>query len=175
MAEPEVSPIVVSVLANKGKGLEYRNPKLAVQVLEMVCNGSSYRQVELATGVTFDQLMFLRGRHAMAIEKRRQQLALDGFELAEGVRMLAKEKIVKLADNPKQLANTSLRDLAVSYGIFHDKGLLAAEGNRTIVEHKPKLLTLEDAAAAIDEARKFFQKEAIPVEAKVIPVGVTET
>lgn len=163
MPASEDSPIVESVLLSKSKGLEFRDPLKAVQALELLCSGESYSKVTLATGVKFDQLMALRGRHVAAIEVRRQQLAMDGFELAEGVRMLAKEKMVKLAENPNELSKTSLRDLAISYGVFHDKGLSAAEGNRTIIEHVSKRPTLEDAQKAIEEARAALQKEAIPI------------
>lgn len=165
MADPKDSVIVESVLraTTNYRTTEYSNPQGSVQALELVCAGASYRDVELATGIKFAALMGLRARHATAIEVRRQQLAADGFELAEGVRMLAKEKMVKLAENPKELAKTSLRDLAVSYGVFHDKGLMAAEGNRTIIEHVSKRPTLEDAQKAIEEARAVLQKEAIPI------------
>lgn len=163
MTEPQDSPIVESVLLSKSKGLEFRDPLKAVQALELLCSGNSYREVELVTGVKFDQLMALRGRHVAAIEVRRQQLAMDGFELAEGVRMLAKEKMVNLANNPSELAKTPLRDLATSYGIFHDKGMMAAEGNRTIIEHVSKRPTLADAQKAIEEARAALQKDAIQI------------
>jgi len=164
MAMDKPDPIIVqSVALSESKGLERKNPELAVMALELLATGHGYREIELKTGIKFDQLMGLRTRHEAAIEVRRKQLAQDGFEIAEGLRLLTKEKMGKLANDPKQMDKTSLKDLVVSWAVAQDKGLLAAEGNRTIIEHVSRRPSLADAAAAIEEARKALQKEAIPI------------
>lgn len=163
MAEESSQVIVESVANCTSKGLEHRNPKLAVLALEMLCSGSGYREVELATGLKFDQLLGLRSRHEAAIEIRRKQLAVDGFEMAEGLRLLAREKMKQLAENPQQMQKVNLRDLVVGWGIAQDKALVATEGNRSIVEHVNRRPSLAEAQAAIDEARKMLQKDAIPI------------
>jgi len=161
---PEPDPIIVqSVALSDSRGIEMRDPKTAVLALEMLSQGHGYKAVELATGLKFDMLMGLRSRHEAAIEVRRKQLAKDGFEMAEGLRMLAKEKMSQLADDPEKLEKANLRDLVVSWGIAQDKGLIAAEGNKTIIEHVSRRPSLADAQAAIEEARKALQKEAIPI------------
>lgn len=163
-AIPKSEPIIVqSVALSESKGIESKDPKRAVMALEMLCTGSGYREVELATGIKFDQLMGLRSRHEAAIEVRRKQLASDGFEMAEGLRLLAKEKMSRLAKDPKALEKVNIRDLVVSYGVAQDKGMQAAEGNRTIIEHVSKKPSLQDAMKAIQEARAALQKEAIPI------------
>jgi hypothetical protein len=134
-----------------------------VLALEMMCQGRGHREITELTGIPFDNLLTLRSRHEMAIDVRRKQLAGDGFEMAEGLRLLAKQKMQMLADNPKELSKVNLRDLAVSYGVAVDKGMLALDGNRTIVEHVSRKPSLADAQAMIDEARAALQKEAIPV------------
>jgi hypothetical protein len=83
--------------------------------------------------------------------------------MAEGLRLLTRQKMDMLAKNPEALAKVNLKDLAISYGVAVDKGMLALDGNRTIVEHVSRKPSLADAQAAIDEARKALQKEAIPV------------
>lgn len=156
-------PIVESITLSESKGIERKDPKLAVMALEMLCVGHGYREVELATGIKFDQLIGLRTRHEPAMEVRRKQLAEDGFELAEGLRLLVKEKMVNLANNPKEMQKVNIRDLVMSYGVVVEKGMIAADGNRTIIEHVSKRPTLEDAKKAIEEARRALQKEAIPI------------
>lgn len=163
MAEETPSVIVESVTLSECKGIERKDPKRAVMALEMLCSGSGYKEVEIVTGLKFDQLIGLRARHEAAIEVRRKQLASDGFEMAEGLRLLVKEKMTNLANDPKALKNVNIRDLVVSYGIAADKGMLAADGNRTIIEHVSRRPSLADAQKAIDEARAVLQKEAIPV------------
>lgn len=163
--EQEVSPVIVSsvVLSPTLNGIERKDPKKAVLALEMLCNGKGYREVEELTGIGFDSLIGLRARHEVAIETRRKQLAGDGFEMAEGLRLLAKQKMEMLANDPDALAKVNLRDLAISYGVAVDKGMLALDGNRTIVEHVSRKPSLADAQAAIDEARAMLQKEAIKI------------
>lgn len=150
-------------LSTTKKGPERSDPKMAVLAIEMLCQGYGYREVEEQTGIVFDRLLTLRARHEVAIDVRRKQLAGDGFEMAEGLRLLTRQKMDMLAKNPEALAKVNLKDLAISYGVAVDKGMLALDGNRTIVEHVSRKPSLADAQAAIDEARKALQKEAIPV------------
>jgi hypothetical protein len=140
---------------------------MAVMALERLCTGKGYKEVELATGLGFDILVGLRARHNMAIDVRRKQLAEDGFEMAEGLRLLAKQKMLQLSEDPEALAKVNLRDLAVSYGVAVDKGMLALDGNKVTVEYVSKRPSLADAQAAINEAREALQKEAIAVDAEV--------
>ena len=55
--------IVQSVVIYKSRGLEAKDPTVAVRALEMLCMGCGYREVELATGVKFDALMGLRNQN----------------------------------------------------------------------------------------------------------------
>lgn len=129
----------------------------------MMCQGKGHKEITEETGIPFDSLIGLRARHEVAVEVRRKQLAGDGFEMAEGLRLLAKQKMEQLSNDPVALAKVNLRDLAISYGVAVDKGMLALDGNRTIVEHVSRKPSLADAQAAINEARAALQKEAIPV------------
>jgi hypothetical protein len=90
-------------------------------------------------------------------------LAADGFELAEGLRLLAKQKLEMLANNPDALAKVNIRDLVLSYGIAVDKGMQALGENKVVVEHKAGKPSLEDAMKAIADARAALQKEAISI------------
>jgi hypothetical protein len=83
--------------------------------------------------------------------------------MAEGIRLLMKQKMAMLADNPDALAKVNVKDLALSYGIAVDKGMQALGENKMVIEHKAGKPSLEDAMKAIEDARAALQKEAINV------------
>jgi hypothetical protein len=113
----------------------------------------------------------LRGLHKQALEERRFALAEDGFEMAEGLRMLAKKKMAMLAEDEAALARVSLKDIVLPWAIAQDKGLGALGENKTVVEHRVIKASLEDAKQAIEEAQAAMRKGAIDVVVK----DVTET
>lgn len=140
----------------------------AALALELLSGGETWEKVSEATGYSFDQISRIRARHEMAIETRKKQLAADGFEMAEGLRLLIKQKMEQLAANPDALAKTNLRDLVLPYGIAVDKGMQAMGENKVVIEHRANKPSLEDAMKAIEEARSQLQKEAIPVMAEPV-------
>lgn len=159
-----MSPVLLeSLIESKSNTLEMRDPKNAMLAMEMLADGSTWEQVSEATGFTFNQISKIRSRHEVAIETRKKQLASDGFEMAEGLRLLIKQKMEMLAANPDALAKANLRDFVLSYGIAVDKGMQAIGENKVVVEHKSTKPSLEDAMKAIEEARAALQKEAIPI------------
>ena len=166
--QDEIPATVLSIVNSSAVGPERKCPDKAVLALEMLSTGHQWKEVREETGLSFDQIARLRARHKTAIDERRAQLASDGFEMAEGLRLLVKQKMATLADDEEALAKVPLRDLALSYGISVDKGMQAMGENRTIIEHVTRKPSIADAQAAIEEARKLLQKEAIPVEAKSI-------
>ena len=131
--------------------------------LEQLAEGNTWEEIAEATGFSFNQISKVKARHETAIEVRRKQLAADGFEMAEGLRLLAKQKLEMLANNPDALAKVNIRDLVLSYGIAVDKGMQALGENKVVVEHKAGKPSLEDAMKAIAEARAALQKEAVDI------------
>lgn len=158
------SAIIISSISESGsRTLESREPTKAMLCLELLADGSTWQQVADETGWSFTQIGAVKARHEVAIEVRKKQLAADGFEMAEGIRLLMKQKMSMLADNPDALAKVNVKDLALSYGIAVDKGMLALGENKMVIEHKAGKPSLEDAMKAIEDARAALQKEAIPV------------
>jgi hypothetical protein len=155
--------IVTSISESGSRTLESREPTKAMLCLELLADGSTWQQVADETGWSFNQIGAVKARHEVAIDVRKKQLAADGFEMAEGIRLLMKQKMAMLADNPDALAKVNVKDLALSYGIAVDKGMLALGENKMVIEHKAGKPSLEDAMKAIEEARAALQKEAIPV------------
>jgi hypothetical protein len=131
--------------------------------LEQLAEGNTWEEIAEATGFSFNQISKVKARHETAIEVRRKQLAADGFEMAEGLRLLAKQKLEMLANNPDALAKVNIRDLVLSYGIAVDKGMQALGENKVVVEHKAGKPSLEDAMKAIADARAALQKEAVDI------------
>jgi hypothetical protein len=163
MISPASAIIVSSISESGSRTLESREPTKAMLCLELLADGSTWQQVADETGWSFTQIGAVKARHEVAIEVRKKQLAADGFEMAEGIRLLMKQKMAMLADNPDALAKVNVKDLALSYGIAVDKGMLALGENKMVIEHKAGKPSLEDAMKAIEEARAALQKEAIEV------------
>ena len=148
--------------------IEKRKPKEAALALDMLAAGETYSKVMSTTGIGFVALSALRARHERALEVRRKELALDGFEMAERMRALVAKKAEMLMEDDEALMKTPLKDLTLSYGISVDKGLQALGEQKVVVEHRTGKPTLADAMKAIEEARAALQKEAIPVETTII-------
>jgi hypothetical protein len=159
-----ISPVLLSSLVDSDcRTLEAREPTKAMLCLEQLAEGNTWEEIAEATGFSFNQISKVKARHETAIDVRRKQLAADGFEMAEGLRLLAKQKLEMLANNPDALAKVNIRDLVLSYGIAVDKGMQALGENKVVVEHKAGKPSLEDAMKAIADARAALQKEAISI------------
>jgi hypothetical protein len=146
--------------------VEAKMPKESVLALEMLSDGEPYRDVEAATGIRWLALAGLKSRHAGALEKRRQQLANDGFLQLEKLRAISERKMDQLMEDEDSLKKMNIKDLILSQAIIQDKAFSAiGEGNRVTVEHKSGQPSIADAMKVIAEARAALQKEAIDVEA----------
>ena len=164
MSLENISPVLLSSLVDSdSRTLEAREPTKAMLCLEQLAEGNTWEEIAEATGFSFNQISKVKARHETAIEVRRKQLAADGFEMAEGLRLLAKQKLEMLANNPDALAKVNIRDLVLSYGIAVDKGMQALGENKVVVEHKAGKPSLEDAMKAIADARAALQKEAVEI------------
>ena len=164
MSLENISPVLLSSLVDSDcRTLEAREPTRAMLCLEQLAEGNTWEEIAEATGFSFNQISKVKARHETAIEVRRKQLAADGFEMAEGLRLLAKQKLEMLANNPDALAKVNIRDLVLSYGIAVDKGMQALGENKVVVEHKAGKPSLEDAMKAIADARAALQKEAVEI------------
>jgi hypothetical protein len=167
MSDELVSPIIIDSIANaRSNSLEARDPVKAAMALEMLSGGNTWEEISNQCGLSFDQISRLRARNEATIEVRKKQLATDGLEMAEGLRLLVKQKMERLAANPDALDKTNLRDLVLPYGIAVDKAMQAMGQPTAVVEHKSGKPSLEDAVAAIEEARAQLRKNAIDVVAK---------
>ena len=168
-----VSPhLAESLVSANPLTVESRNPTMGMLALELLSQGQTWEEIRDATGFNFDQISRIRARHETAIEERKKALAQDGFEMAEGLRLLAKMKMEQLANNPEALAKTNLRDIVLPYAIAQDKALQALGEKKEIVEYRTAKPSLEDAMKAIEEARASarlkMQAESIEVQAKPV-------
>jgi hypothetical protein len=171
MPEPVLSlALANSVMEQRSNTLEAREPAKAMFALEMLSAGSTWSEIATETGFNFNQISKLRARNEVAIDVRKKQLAADGFEMAEGLRLLIKQKMDMLANDPGALRRVNLRDLVLPYGIAVDKGMMAMGEHKVVIEHRSNKPSLEDAMKAIEDARRQLQKEAIPVEALTVEV-----
>jgi hypothetical protein len=166
-----ISPITATAVVNSGSNanlIENRKPVEAAMALELLAEGKTYDDVEAETEIGYTALVGLKARHPDTLDKRRKQLAYDGFEMAEGLRQLAKKKMQMLSEDEDQLMKVNLKDLVIPYAIAQDKGFAALGENKVVVEHRKDKLSIEDARLMIEEARAALQKEAIPVKSEEI-------
>jgi hypothetical protein len=164
--KPVKSNLALSVAkeANRtGNFLERRDPELAAKVLERLCDGDSFNAIAKETGLKWETISRLKSRHSLAVDERRKELAEDALEIAEGLRLLQKEKMRMLAEDPEQLARTNIRDLTLPWGIAQDKYMAAIGENKVVVEHKSGAPSLEDAMKAIAEARAKLKASSVEV------------
>jgi hypothetical protein len=146
--------------------VEAKKPKETVLALEMLADGKPYREVEEATGLAWVALAGLKVRHSGAMEKRRQQLANDGFLQVEKLRAISERKMDMLMEDEDSLKKMNIKDLILSQAIMQDKAFAAiGEGSKVVVEHKSGQPSIADAMKVIADARAALQKEAIDVEA----------
>ena len=174
MGRKKICDLSKSVADNgngKGNYLERRDPALAVQALDMLANGDSFHTVSKATGLTWETVSRLKARHKMVLDERRAMLAEDALEIAEGLRLLQKEKMRMLAEDPEQLARTNIRDLTLPWGISLDKYMTVLGENKVTVEHKSAAPSLEDAMKAIEEARAKLKASSMEVITKDVTNG----
>ena len=167
----KVSDLALSIAAqanNVGNYIERRDPVLATQALELLAEGESINTIRAKTGMKWETICRLKTRHKAALDERRAMLAEDALDIAEGLRLLQKEKMRMLAEDPEQLARTNIRDLTLPWGIAQDKFLSAMGENKVVVEHKAGAPSLEDAMKAIEEARAKLKASSVEVVAKPV-------
>jgi len=158
--------VVKAGMHGRSNAIENRKPKEAALALEMMAFGEPLKEIEKRTGLGISVLSGLRARHMEALEDRRKHLSADAVEIAEGLRLLQREKIRMLAEDPEQLAKTNIRDLTLPWAIAHTKVFEAMGENKVVVEHKSGAPSLEDAMKAIKEARDSLKKTSIDVTPK---------
>ena len=134
----------------------------------MLADGESFRTIQKELGLQWDTVARLKARHKTLLDERRAVLAEDALEIAEGLRLLQKEKMRMLAEDPEQLARTNIRDLSIPWGIANDKFLAAVGENKVVVEHKSAAPSLEDAMKAIQEAREKLKLGSVEILTKDI-------
>lgn len=171
---PQVAAsVAVARLEGSARLTEVKHPQESVVALEMLAMGASYKEIKEKTGLSVNAVMALKARHPMALDVRRKQLAADALEIAEGIRLLQKEKIAQLANDPEALAKTNLRDLTLPWGIAQDKFFGALGEAQTVVEHRTNGMSIEDAQKMIEAARA--RVKAASVEVDVTPVDNSKT
>ena len=169
MGRKPKDPIALSVAEYSnatGNYLERRDPKMAAKLLEMLAEGCTFNEIRQELGLKWETIARMKARHKMVLDERRQQLAQDALDIAEGLRLLQKEKMRMLAEDPEQLARTNIRDLTLPWGIANDKFLSAMGENKVTVEHKAAAPSLEDAMKAIEEARAKLKASSVDIVAK---------
>ena len=167
-----ITPLAATAIAEaKGSGnlVERRMPAECAMALELIAEGKTYDEISGVTGLNYSALVNLKARHPETIEKRRKMLAIDGFEMAEGLRMLVMKKLKLLAADDSQLGKVNLKDLVIPFAIAQDKGFAALGENVTRIEHTHKKMSIEEAKRMIEDAKNDMKSNSLLVN--VTPVS----
>lgn len=156
-----------------GKGgkpcLELCEPEKAAKALWMRAQGASYRQIALTLGVEWKTVMALAWRNEETIESKRKEFSKRYAQVAEQFTDILFEKAERLMDNPEKIDEIDPSKLALTVGIMTDKAAQLSGMATVTIEHR-KGVTVEDAAKAIEEARKRIAENARArsIEAEIV-------
>lgn len=148
-----------------GGGLECRDMEKAAAALEMLGAGVGPKEICEELDISYGELSGLKGRHLEWLGKRKEVAAFDAMESAERIRWAINERVKLLLDDDELLAKTNFKELGMAYDFLNEHaGRLRGEAN-VVVEHR-KGVSLDDAVAAIEAARKKVKDEAIEVDSE---------
>jgi hypothetical protein len=157
-----VSEQVVAYGAEHPKSVECLRPEQAVMALEMMARGARYVDVEEATGISVYTLMRMRQDHAGTLAERRKVAAEKAELVAEQYGELLLRKAEQLHCDRGALEKVNPKDLALTYGIVQDHRAKLSGEATAVFEHR-KGISLEDAKAMIEAARRHIDAEVIDV------------
>lgn len=146
---------------DKGRKLEHQNSEKACQAIALLCRGVPMRTINKECGVGLRVLRRLKVEHSEVIESTKQNRAIQATRLQLKAADALEKKLEDVLRDDEVRGKTSVKDLAMGFGICTDKSRLL-HGENTVVTHEHKV-TLEDARAAIEEAKKEVSKEVIDV------------
>jgi hypothetical protein len=141
--------------------MENLDPEKAARAIALLCRGIPARTIMEQVGATKKTLMRLRKDHSEVIERTKHYRAVQATRLQLKAADALEKKLEDVLEDDEVRAKTSVKDLAMGYGIATDKQRII-HGEGTVVTHEHKV-TLEDARAAIEEAKKEVGKEVIDV------------
>jgi len=132
--------------------MELADPEKACRVIALLCRGIPDRTIMKETGVNTHPLDRLKRDHADVILATKHSRAVQATRLQLKAATALERKLEDVLEDDEVRAKTTVKDLAMGYGIATDKQR-AIHGEGTVVTHEHKV-TLEDARAAIEEAKK---------------------
>jgi len=159
----------------KFQAFEFKEPEKAAEALHLLAQGAMTQKAICTKlgiyGTTLSKLArYHAGSLAEAFEHTRKDLAARYLNLAARTAGLMEKKIDNLEDDEEALAAVPIKDLAITIGIIHDKGMAAAGAATTVIEHRTSS-SMEEYEALRNAARERLQKQSITVEAHVLEVA----
>ena len=154
--------VAAESVVGPGCKLEVRKPRECMEAIEMMAGGASRAEIVARTGISYQMLSVLAERHDGAIANRRERAAAEAGQLADTYREVLRQKAEMLLGDAEAMKKLNPKDAALTLGILTDKEMMLRGDAVAVVEHR-RGVSLEDAAAMIEKARKKVQGEAIEV------------
>jgi len=145
--------VVDRVREGDGNLLEKKDPARVAQVLRMKADGCSMREVYDATGTSFEQQIRLYRTHGDTIHELHKEIAMTAGQVAKLSMEMLTEKLQQINNNPDQMREVQIRDIALVTGIAVDKSIAANTGGVTVIEHRSGP-SIDDAMAYQEGLRK---------------------
>ena len=140
---------------SKGQGLsilEAKDPARASAILAAVCRGVPERTIIREIGTSFDTVRALKRRHHEIVTATRVHRSLKATQIQLKAADALEKKLEDVLDDDELRAKTSVKDLALGYGIATDKQRVIQGESAVHVTHEHKV-SLDDARKAIEDAR----------------------
>ena len=138
--------------ATKTMLLEVKDPEKACSILALICRGVVERTIIRECGTSFGVIRALKTRHHEIIQATRVHRSLKATQIQLKAADALEKKLERVMDDEDQLDRTSVKDLALGYGIATDKQRVIQGESAVVVVHEHKV-SLEDARKAIEAAR----------------------
>jgi len=160
----EIASSVEFIAQHSGGGatkLERDNPERACEIVALLCRGLPVRVIIGQTGCNAQTVARLRRDHGDVITKTKYYRSVQASRLQLKAADALEKKLEDVLADEEVRGKTSVKDLAMGFGICTDKKRLI-DGEGTVVTHEHKV-TLEDARKAIEEAKKEVSEQVIDV------------
>lgn len=160
---------------SRKQALEFRDPEKAAQALCLLADGGmTQKAIREKLGLHGTELWRLARQHAgslaAAFEHTRKDLAARYLNIAKRGAELMEKKFDRLEESDEQLDAVSIKDIALTIGIVHDKGMAAAGVATTVIEHRSGP-SMEEFEQLREQARQRLAERSVAIEAEIITDG----
>lgn len=168
--EALAASVAEASLSADGRSLEVLDKTRAIAALEMHAAGSSWKKIRKATGIGWPAFMRLKSDHQEALGIRQKEAAREAAIVHAKSAALLERRLDMLGEDDEALANESVRDLSVTFGVTADKMQVLNGSPSAIVEERSGL-TLKEAAEFLADLKRRKEAREVAIDAEEVQNG----